>query len=116
MAPQHIGRRALLPVLGLGVCVAGMTATARAQDIIGENDVVYVKRLDVRLNPTPHGVQEDAKTTEAELPPPPQSKGFLRDRAEAAVSDRAAGRPGRKLAGHQRCALQGRVLEERRQH
>jgi secreted trypsin-like serine protease len=76
MAPQHIGRRALLPVLGLGVCVAGMTATVGAQDSIGESGLVFVKRLDVRLNPTPHGVDQDAKTTEAELPPPPQSKGF----------------------------------------
>ena len=70
MAPQHICRRALLPVLGLGVCMAGMTAAARAQDLM------YVKQLNLGLNPTPVSVDADPKAVEAELPPPPQSKGF----------------------------------------
>ena len=47
MAPQHIGRRALLPVLGLGVCVAGMTAAVRAQDFVADNGIMYVKQLNV---------------------------------------------------------------------
>jgi V8-like Glu-specific endopeptidase len=71
MAPQHICRRALLPVLGLGlgVCMAGLTAAARAQDLM------YVKQLNLTLNPTPVSVDADPKAVEAE-PPPPQSKGF----------------------------------------
>jgi V8-like Glu-specific endopeptidase len=69
MAPQHICRRALLPVLGLGVCMAGMTAASRAQDLM------YVKQLNLSLNPTPASIDADPKAV-VEEPPPPQSKGF----------------------------------------
>jgi V8-like Glu-specific endopeptidase len=78
MAPQHIGRRALLPVLGLGVCMAGVTASVRAQDFVGENGLMYVKRLDVHVNPTPVSAAEEAKSIAEVMdpPPPPESKGF----------------------------------------
>jgi V8-like Glu-specific endopeptidase len=75
MTPQHIGR-ALLPVLTLGVCVAGMTAAAHAQDEIADNGLVYVKRLNVGLNPLQQGADEEPKITAPEPPPPPASKGF----------------------------------------
>jgi V8-like Glu-specific endopeptidase len=75
MAPQHIGRRALLPVLGLGICAVGITGV-RAQDVVAENGLMYVKRLDLRLNPIQRGDEGDAMGPEAEPPPPPQPKGF----------------------------------------
>jgi hypothetical protein len=71
MARQQICRRALLPVLGLGVCMAGMTAAARAQD----GGLMYVKRLNLSVNPTPVSLAEDPKGVVAE-PPPPAQKGF----------------------------------------
>lgn len=72
MAPQHIYRRALLPVLGLGVCLAGATGAARAQ----EDGLLFSKRLNLSINPTPQSAVQQAKTIDAELPPPPESKGF----------------------------------------
>jgi V8-like Glu-specific endopeptidase len=97
MAPQHIGRRALLPVLGLGVCLVGMTAAAHAQDLL------FSKQLNLSLNPTPpQSAAEDAKAIDAEVPPPPETKGFyetelkLRSLSEAPDGE---GRTARVIQG-----------------
>jgi secreted trypsin-like serine protease len=94
MAPQLIGWRALLPVLGLGVCVAGTTA-ARSQDVVAENGLMFVKRLDTRLNPTPpRGGEEDAANAAADLPPPPAPKGFYETELNLRSLSGAAGTRG----------------------
>ena len=56
--------------------MAGITASVRAQDFVGE--IMYVKRLDPHVNPTPVSAAEDAKSVSEAMdpPPPPESKGF----------------------------------------
>ena len=77
MAPQHIGRRALLPVLGSGDLHRRHDGRPFPEDIVAENGLMYVKRLDPRINPIPpRAGDEDAPGPAAEPPPPPQSKGF----------------------------------------
>ncbi|HEX5959100.1 MAG TPA: hypothetical protein VFY92_10665, partial [Hyphomicrobiaceae bacterium] len=38
-----------MPALGVGLCVSGVSV-AGAQDYVAENGLMYVKRLDLRLN------------------------------------------------------------------
>jgi len=77
MAPQHVGGRALLPALGLGVCVAAVTAimpaAAHAQDYVDENGLMFVKRL--LQSPQTSAVPEKS-TIETETPPQPKTKTF----------------------------------------
>ena len=56
---------------------------------------VYVKRLELQLNPTPGSVYEEAKSTDAELPPPPPSKGFYETELKlGSMSGPPSGRDG----------------------
>jgi V8-like Glu-specific endopeptidase len=85
VARQHICRRALLPALGLGVCMAAMTAAVQAQDYVDQNGLMYVKRLIV--SPLPHGAEADKSTIETDPPPPPQPKGFYETELKLRASE-----------------------------
>jgi hypothetical protein len=73
MAPLHFRWRALVPVLGLGAWVAGAAlAPVRAQGlVVSEDDLVYVKQLDLSLNPARRSEQEAPHPA---TPPPPENE------------------------------------------